>query len=147
MAVSAHFYGTPIKNWMTASADIDFDTDEFKVALVKSGYTPNVDTDDFWNDVSAEEASGTGYTAGGKKLTSPAVTYDSATNESRWDAADVEWPESTITARYAVVYKNTGTSSTSPLVLYVDFGENKSSSAGLFKIAWNALGLGYILAE
>lgn len=147
MAVTAHPYGTPIKNWMTAANAFDFDTDEFKVALVKSGYTPNVDTDDFWNDVSGEEVSGTGYTAGGVKLTSLAVTYDSATNEARWDAADAEWTTSTITARYAVVYKNTGTSTTSPLVLYVDFGENKVSSAGTFKIVWNAIGLLYILAE
>lgn len=146
MAVTAHFYGVPIKNMYSGANVVDWDTDTIKVALCTSTYTPDVDTHDFFNDIT-NEVVGTGYTAGGKTLTASAPTYDTATNETRLDAADTEWAESTITARYAVVYKSTGTSTTSPLILYVDFGENKVSSAGLFKIVWNAVGLGYILAE
>lgn len=141
--MTAHWYGTPIKNWMTAANSIDFDTDTFKVALVKSGYTPNFDTHAFFSDIS-EETTGTGYTAGGKTLASLTVTVEGTSNQVRWDAADVEWTSSTITARYAVIYKSTGTASTSPLVILVDFGENKESKEGTFKSVWAAEGLGYI---
>jgi hypothetical protein len=140
MAVTAKLYGVPLKNKESGANPIDWDTDTIKVALCTSSYTPNQDTHDFFNDIT-NEVSGTGYTAGGKTLTASAPSYDTASNEVRMDANDVEWTESTITARYAIVYKSTGTASTSPLIGYVDFGEDKVSSAGLFKIAWAATGV------
>jgi len=121
--------------------EVDFDTDTIKVALVSSSYTPNQDTHDYWDDVSSNEVSGTGYTAGGATLASKTVTYDSATNVTKFDAADVSWTSSTITARYAVVYLDTGTASTSPLIAYVDFGSDQSSSSGTFQIVWDSAGI------
>lgn len=123
------------------NAEIDWDTDTFKVALVTSAYTPNQDTHDYWDDVVANEATGTGYTAGGATLASKTMTYDNATNKWTFDAADVSWASSTITARYAVVYKSTGSNATSPLVAYVDFGSDQSSSAGTFTLSWSASGI------
>lgn len=138
MATTALYTKFPAK---LANAEIDFDTDTIKVALVTSSYTPDQDAHDYWDDVSANEASGTGYTAGGATLGSKTVTQDSATNKQTFDAADVSWTSSTVTARYAVIYKSTGTASTSPLIGYVDFGSNQSSSSGTFSIAWNASGI------
>lgn len=57
------------------------------------------------------------------------------------DAADTTWPGSTITARKAVVYRSTGTDSTSPLFVLQDFGADVSTTAGTFQITWHALGL------
>jgi len=57
------------------------------------------------------------------------------------DAADTTWASSTITARYAVVYASTGTASTSPLIGYVDFGSDQSSTNGNFTITWDATGI------
>lgn len=57
------------------------------------------------------------------------------------DAADTTWPASTITARKAVVYRSTGTDSTSPLFMLQDFGADVSTTAGTFQITWHALGL------
>jgi hypothetical protein len=57
------------------------------------------------------------------------------------DAADVSWASSTITARYGVVYKDSGTDGTSPLLYLVDFGADFSSSNGTFQITWHTLGL------
>lgn len=110
------------------------------MALVTSSYTPNQDTHDFFDDVT-NEVSGTGYTAGGATLGSQAVTQDDTDNEGVFDAADVTWSNSTITARGAVLYKSTGTASTSPLIAYFDFTEDKSSSSGDFTISWNAEGI------
>lgn len=121
--------------------EVDWDTDTVKVALVTSTYTPDQDTHDYWSDVSANEASGTGYTAGGQALTTKTVTYDAATNVTKFDADDVSWANSTITARYAVVYVDTGTATSSPLVAYVDFGSDQSSSSGTFSVVWDSAGI------
>lgn len=121
--------------------EVDFDSDTIKVALLTSSYTPNQDTHDYFNDVSANEVTGTGYTAGGITLASKTATYDSGTNVIVLDAADVTWSSSTITARYAVVYGSTGTASTSPLIGYVDFGSDQSSTNGNFTITWDSTGI------
>jgi hypothetical protein len=121
--------------------EIDFDSDTIKVALLSSSYTPNQDTHDYFNDVSSFEVSGTGYTAGGATLANKSVTYTGATNVTKFDADDVSWTSSTITARYAVVYDSTGTASTSALIGYVDFGSDQSSSSGTFSIVWDSAGI------
>lgn len=120
--------------------EVDWDTDTIKVALTTSTYTPNQDTHDYFNDVT-NEVSGTGYTAGGNTLASKTITYDDANNVIVLDAADTTWASSTITARYAVVYASTGTASTSPLIGYVDFGSDQSSTNGNFTITWDSTGI------
>lgn len=121
--------------------EVDFDSDTIKVALVSSSYTPDQDAHDYFNDVSTYEVTGTGYTAGGNTLASKTATYDSATNVVILDAADTTWASSTITARYAVIYDSTGTASTSPLIGYVDFGSDQSSTSGNFTITWDSTGI------
>jgi hypothetical protein len=121
--------------------EVDFDTDTIKVALVSSSYTPDQDAHDYLNDVSTYEVSGTGYTAGGNTLASKTATYDSANNVIVLDAADTTWASSTITARYAAIYDSTGTSSTSALIGYVDFGSDQSSTNGNFTITWDSTGI------
>lgn len=119
---------------------IDLSTDTIKVALCTSSYTPNVDTHLFFDDIT-NEVVGTGYTAGGQTLTNPSVTQDDTDNEGVFDADNVTWTSSTITARYAIIYKDTGVAGTSPLIAYIDFGSDKSSSAGDFTIQWAAEGI------
>ena len=121
--------------------EVDFDTDTIKVALLSASYRPDQDAHDYFNDVSTYEVSGTGYTAGGNTLASKTATYDSANNVIVLDAADTTWASSTITARYAVVYDATGTSSTSALIGYVDFGSDQSSTNGNFTITWDSTGI------
>lgn len=139
MAVTAFLYGSvPTK---LANKEIDWDTDTIKVALCTSTYTPAQDTHDYFNDIT-NEVSGTGYTAGGATLTTKTVGYTAGTNVTKFDADDVSWTTSTITARYAVLYVDTGgASSTDPLIGYVDFGTDVSSSAGTFSITWDAAGI------
>lgn len=119
---------------------IDLDTDTIKVALVTSSYTPDQDVHDFFDDVT-NEVVGTGYSAGGASLASKVCSADNTDNEGVFDADDVSWTTSTITARAAVLYKSTGTASTSALIAYIDFGSDKVSTAGTFTIAWNAEGI------
>jgi len=137
--MASELYGNFLK--LALNKEVDWDTDTIKVALLSNAYTPDQDAHDYFNDVSANEVTGTGYTSGGATLASKTITYDSGSNVITLDAADTTWSSSTITARYAVVYGSTGTSSTSPLIGYVDFGSDQSSSNGNFTITWDATGI------
>lgn len=118
---------------------IDLDTDTIKVALVTSSYTPDIDAHEDFADVT-NEVSGTGYTAGGETLT-VTVSQDNTNDRGTVDADDVTWSTATITARGAVIYKDTGTPATSLLICYVDFGSDKTSTAGDFIYTVHADGI------
>jgi len=123
------------------NGSLDLDTDTIKIMLVTSAYTPNQDTHTKRSDVT-NEVSGTGYSAGGATLANKAVTADNTDDEGVFDADDVSWSSSTITARGAVLYKSRGgASSADELLAYIDFGSDKSSSAGTFTISWDAEGI------
>ena len=74
-----------------ATQAVNWLTDTIKVALTTSAYTPNQDSHDYYNDLTNELSTANGYTSGGVTLGSKTVTYDSGTNESRYDAADAQW--------------------------------------------------------
>ena len=101
---------------------IDYLTDTIKMTLHTTTYTPNVDTDDFFNDATNELTTANGYTAGGITIAGKTVAY--ATDRSTIDMDDttVVWTASGagITFRYIVLWKDTGTSTTSPLIGYID---------------------------
>lgn len=120
---------------------IDLDTDTIKVMLLTSTHVQNQDTHEYIDDVSANEVTGTGYTAGGAALANKAVTQDNTDNEGMFDADDVVWATSTITARFAVIYKDIGTPATSPIIAILDFATDQISSAGNFTITWGAEGI------
>jgi hypothetical protein len=113
--------------------------------LCTSTYVPDQDNHVFKDVSVTNEVSGTGYTTGGTALTSKTLTYTAATNVIMFDAADVTWASSTITARYAVIYDDTPASN-KPLLGYVDFGADQSSSNGNFTITWDVNGIFTITA-
>jgi hypothetical protein len=136
MAVTAKIYDLAFTSF--ANKEIDWGTDTIKVMLTTSTYTPNQATHQYKSSVT-NEVTGTGYTAGGATLASKTEAISS--HVKTFDAADVSWATSTITARYAVVYSSTGTDATSPLLCYIDFGADVVSSGGTFQITWDAAGI------
>lgn len=139
MAVTAKLYGKALQS--AFNGEINWLSNALKVMLCTSAYTPDQDTHQYKSSVT-NEASGTGYTAGGALLATPTVNYTAGTNTLVLDAADTAWTGSTITARYAVIYNSTpGTDATRPLIAYVDFGADVSTTAGTFTITWDAAGL------
>jgi hypothetical protein len=121
--------------------EVDYDSDTIKVMLVSSSYAPNQDSHAYKSDVTGE-VSGTGYTAGGQALTGKTLTYDGANNVIVLDAADTTWANSTLTARYAVIYDDSGATDAAKVLLgYVDFGSDQSSTNGNFAITWDATGI------
>ena len=114
---------------------IDWDdnaTTTIKGALVTDVYTPDIDGHEFYSQISNEVTASTGYTAGGNDLINRLITVDHTVDLAKWDGDDITWSASTITARGIVIYKDTGLDTTSPLICYIDFGENKVSDSGDF---------------
>ena len=77
----------------------------------------------------SNEASGTGYSAGGNTLTN--VTPTSGGTTAFTDFADTSFTCSTITARGALIYNS---SQSDKAVVVLDFGSDKSSTSGTFSV-------------
>jgi len=140
MAITAKWYCKALEGQYgtTAARRVDWVGDTIKVALATSSFTPNQDTQDFYDDLTNEVANGNGYTTGGATLGTKSVTFDGATNTVALKAATTSWTASTFTCRYAVIYKDTGTPSTSPLLGYVDLDGDQSVSSGTFSLVWDS---------
>ena len=77
----------------------------------------------------SNEASGTGYSAGGNTLS--ATTPTSGGTTAFTDFADSSFTSSTITARGALIYNS---SQSDKAVVVLDFGSDKSSTSGTFSV-------------
>lgn len=111
--------------------DFDFGTgtsQTFKIALYTSSATLSAATTAY---TTSNEVVGTGYSAGGQALTISQVPTSSGTT-AFIDFSDVTWTTATITARGALIYLANGT--TNPAVCVLDFGGDKTSTAGNFTI-------------
>jgi hypothetical protein len=139
VAISHLMYGLSFTS--TFNKEADWNSDTVKTMLCTSTYTPNQDTHQYKSSVT-NEITGTGYTATGTTLTTPAVAYNTGTNVWSFDADDASWTTATITARYAVTYDSTpSTDATRPLLSYVDFGADQSVTGATFTVQWNASGI------
>ena len=114
--------------------DFDFSsgtTQVFKIALFTSAATLGATTTAY---ATTNEVVGTNYTAGGNTLTISANPASTGTT-AFLDFADTTWATATITARGALIYKSGGTN---PAVAVLDFGADKTSTAGDFTIVFPA---------
>lgn len=128
---------------------IDYLSDTMKVALATTTYTPDPDTHETFADVTNELTTANGYTAGGATLGSKTTTYNATGNKTVHDAADTAWTASggSLVFRYAVLYKSTGTASTSPLIGYLDLTTQTITDGNTVTIVWDATnGVFYVTA-
>jgi len=118
------------------NGDIDFDTDTIKVALFQNTYNP-LTTSESWADISGFEITPVdGYVAGGQDLGIVSVTDKKITvSNAVWTTTE------TITASYAVVYKDETSDGEKYLICCIDFADNRSITAGDFTIQFNTTGL------
>ena len=100
--------------------------DTFKLALYTSSATLDATTTAY---TTSNEVTGTGYTAGGNTLTN--VTPTSSGTTAFTDFADTTFASATITARGALIYNS---SASDAAVVVLDFGADKTSTAGDFTI-------------
>jgi len=108
--------------------------DTFKIALYDNSASFTAATTDY---TATNEVSNSGtYSAGGGTLTRIDPTSSGTTAFT--DFADITFTSATITARGALIYNTTegaGTGTTNTVVV-LDFGSDKTSTAGDFQIAF-----------
>ncbi len=140
MAITASgLYGLTLEKMFLDTAAQSLEAETHKGMLVLDAYTPNFDTDAF-RSVIVNEATGTGYTAGGNTITTTEVTL--ATGTLKWDHDDVSWASSTIANAMALVdYFNVGTAATDQLIALSDFVTAVSTSNGTLLVTLAAGGL------
>jgi len=136
MAFTGNFLCTSFKQELL-QAKHDFTNssgDTFKLALYDNSATFTAATTDYTtsNEVSASGS----YSAGGGTLTS--VTPTTSGTTAFCDFGDLTFTSATITARGALIYNTTtgaGTGTTDAIAV-LDFGSDKSSTAGDFQIVF-----------
>jgi hypothetical protein len=105
--------------------------------MLVNGYSVDANHD-YVSDVDASEVSGTGYIDGGTALAGRSLT---STSPITFDANNVDWQASSITATGAILYKDTGNPATSPLIAYFPYSGTKISTDGEFLHEWSASGI------
>jgi len=105
----------------------------FKLAMYTNSATLGKSTTSFTTGNEVSSPSG-GYSSGGKALvnTGTSVASDTAIT----DFSDLSFTGVTITARGALIYNDTATGD--PAVAVLDFGGDKTASAGTFTIQFPA---------
>jgi len=116
----------------------DFDSaggDTFKLAMFTSAATLGASTTNY---ATANEVSSSGYTAGGKALVNQGVKVSSGVAIT--DFANLSFTGVTLTARGALIYNTTtdGGTGTTDAVAVLDFGGDKTATAGTFTIQFPA---------
>lgn len=137
MAFSGNFMCTSFKKELLFGVH-DFDLangDTFKIALYTNSASFTAATTAY---TTSNEVSGTGYSAGGGALTNVDPTSSGTT--ALTDFQDETFSTATITARGALIYNTTpnttSLSVTNPTVVVLDFGGDKTSTAGDFTIVF-----------
>jgi hypothetical protein len=137
MAFTGNYMCTSFKKELLFGVH-DFDSstgDTFNIALYDSNATLDATTTAY---SATDEVSGTGYSAGGQALTNVDPTSSGTTAFT--DFADETFTTATITARGALIYNTTpdttSISVSNPSVVVLDFGADKTSTAGDFTIVF-----------
>ena len=136
MAFSGNFMCTSFKQeLLTGSHNFTNSTgDTFKLALYDNNASFDASTTDY---TATNEVGDSGsYAAGGGTLTN--VTPTTSGTTALTDYADLTFTSATITARGALIYNTTtgAGSGTTDSVVVLDFGSDKSSTAGDFQIVF-----------
>lgn len=124
-----------------AKALTDLDGSDLKVLLVKDTYTFNKDhlwvDDGTVDDPASHEISVVGYAR--QTLASKAVTRDDANDFAYLDADDSSFTTLTAgqTAGGAVLFRNTGVDTTSPLIAFYDLVDTPTNG-GTITVVWAA---------
>lgn len=115
--------------------------DTFKLAMYTSSATIDANTTAY---TATNEASGTNYTAGGGTLTNGGVTASNTSTSAGTGFttfSNLTFTNATVTARGALIYNTTpsangtaNTTLTNAAVAALDFGADKTSTAGDFTI-------------
>lgn len=116
------------ESFLSQSPSIDMDTDTIKVAMVTSAYTYST-SHQYYSSVSGV-------------VGTPATLASKTVTNGVFDAADVTYSSvaSGSTVAALIIYKDTGSAATSPLVAYIDTvssGLPVSTNGGDIIVTWD----------
>lgn len=135
MAFSGNFLTTSFKKQILEGAH-DFRAsggDTFYMALYTNSATLDASTTAYTTSGETTNTSGSAYVAGGQALSNVNPTTSGTTAFT--DFADEVWTTASFTARGAMIYNTTPAHTyTNPSVLILDFGSDKTASAGDFTV-------------
>jgi hypothetical protein len=144
MSFNGNFMCTTFKQGLL-NGDFDFSSDTshvFKIALYTNSAVPT-DFGGSGTEMNASvtkyatnnEVSGTGYSAGGGTL---AISTNPTTSGTTafLDFTDETFSTATITARGAIIYRSDASAPTNDACIVLDFGSDKTSTAGDFTIVF-----------
>jgi hypothetical protein len=117
---------------MTGTHNFTNGQDVFKIALYTDSAAFDADTTVY---TAGNEVVGDQYVAGGGTLVNVTPTVPD-TNTAITDFDDFTWSAATITARGAMIYNSTVGGD--PAVIILDFGADKTSTAGDFTVQFPA---------
>lgn len=137
----ATFYAKGIQDALEAVTGVAVaPTGTLSLAFMATSYTPNAETDQYWSDISASIASGTTV----QTVSGAAVNIDTTNDRVEIDIDNVTETPVTTTTDKAVLFMNTGTPATSPLIVAVDFTATLAPVGGDLTLEINTEGLGAI---
>ena len=118
---------------------IDLSSDTMYVSLHGAGYTPDVEADVSWGDVSGTEIPVySSYVAGGLGISGSAVSQNLTTG--KWDALDVTWASLNLSGTapdYGIIRDNTASDI---LFGYIELGVTVTNG-GDYTLQWHANGI------
>lgn len=121
-----HAFGTSVIRAGTTA-------DSFYAALYTSSATMDSTTTAYTATNEITNTSGAAYSAGGMAIAIAQVPT-STTTKAWLDFTDTTWSTATFTARGMMIYNNTAAGKNAVAVL--DFGADKTATAGNFTIVW-----------
>ena len=123
------------KELLQGKHDFDAASDTYKLAMYTSVATLGASTENY---TTSQEVSSSGYTAGGKALVNQGVKVSSGVAITSF--ANLSFTGVTLTAKGALIYNTTtdGGTGTTDAVCVLDFGGDKTATAGTFTIQFPA---------
>jgi hypothetical protein len=120
------------------NGSVPWGSDDLYFALVNAtGNTAiNIDTTDFWNDLVANEVTGTGWATNGKQLAGESISLVTGSNDVVFLVSDISSATTTLTgAKAGIVYSRTpGTDATREVVGFVTFDVELAPQGGTLDI-------------
>ena len=114
----------------------------YYLALYTSSATMGATTTKYVTTNEITNTSGSAYSAGGKVLTTPAVTGGSGVSTAFVDFDKVSWTSASFTANGALLYRQDGSAPTNDAVVVLAFGGDFTASNGTFEIQFPTAGGG-----
>ena len=137
----AIFYAKGIQDALEALTGVAAaPTGTLKLAFMATTYTPNEETHQYWSDVSSSIASGTTT----QTVSGTAVNIDTTNDRVEIDCDNVTETPVTTTTNKVVLFMDTGTPATSPLILCADINSTLPPVNDDLTLTVNEEGLGAI---